>query len=152
MTLPIPWLKQAIQDHLDWVSTVIVDDGKVSTDQFLDLWTRWLIAHDFVKVYGPWDDPRGYLIARPVRMEWVFNADINYFDTLFDFDRAGQVVWIDSLWAKGFYPRVLMFLKSTQKPFVAWDHKHKLYFKRIDQLSGGIPDKSEIAEAFVRNV
>jgi hypothetical protein len=142
------WLKQSISDHLDWVNVVKVNDGTLTKDEFLELWIKWLGHHDFIKVFGSADDPSGYLIARPARISWVLDAEIDYFKTLFIYDQDGEVVWIDSLWAPGHYADVLTFLRSTTKTYVSWSHGNKLFFKVIKELSGTVPNRAEIKEGF----
>lgn len=149
------WLKAALIKNLDWLSTTELRNGQgelITLDQFLNIWIAFLTFNNFLKLYGTPESPKGYLIARPVRMGWVFDTDIDYFKTLFTCDPSGEVVWIDSLWAPGFYANVVEFLRFTEKPYVAWSHKKKLYFKVIRELTGQVPLKSEIEEAFVRNV
>jgi len=143
------WLKSILREKLPWISRAIVEDGRSTPDEFLDCWVSWLIQSRFVKVFG---NAKGYIIVRPVRMSWVFDTDIDYFDTIWWNDPEGEVAWIDSLWAPGLYPEVLKVLKWTGKPYVAWSHKDKLYFKVIRELSGQIPSRREIAEAVVREL
>ncbi|HTD17831.1 MAG TPA: hypothetical protein VK673_21790 [Chthoniobacterales bacterium] len=176
--LAYDWLKSSVTEHFfkHWPETFVLNEKETSREEMTDLWLRFMIAHDFAKIFissvkGPVPssvvhdlgqffgsavkDPNvtiGYLLARPVRMGWVFDTDIDYFKTLFSFDPAGEVVWIDSLWAKGLYQNVLAFLRSAQKPYVAWAHKNRLFFKVIRELRELVPARHEIEEGFVRNV
>lgn len=149
----LSYLVREIPLHLDWVNTAVVDDGLVSPQEFVVLWCKWAALHNFIKLFGTPQEPKGYLIARPVRMDWVFDADTDYFKTLFQFDPTGEVFWLDTLWARGLYQEVVAFIRSTKKPYVAWSHGKRLYFKRVCELwSGHTPSKSEIEECFVRFV
>jgi len=143
------WLKKNLQEKLPWLAKAVVDEDRYTIDEFLDSWIYHLAEHHFIQIFG---DCQGYMIFRPARLGWVFDADTDYFESLWCFDLAGEVVWIDSLWAPGNYAQVLKTLKWTAKPYVAWSHKDKLYFKVIRELSGQVPSRREIAEAAVREL
>ena len=143
------WLCQTVPEHLPWLKESSANDDKLSSEEFTKMWIGWLMKMNFAKSFG---NREAYIIARPVNLGWVFDTNVDYFSMLFHFDPDGEVVWIDSLWAPGFYSSVLDFLHWTRKPYVAWEHKGKLYFKVIKTLSGNIPSRLEIAEGFVRAV
>jgi hypothetical protein len=147
----ITWLKAKILEQVPIIRKLVINQGEITPDEFLDLWVTWLIQHGFVKLFGTEENPTGYIIARPGRISWVYSTDINYLDTLFWFDENGDVAWIDSLWAPGQYAQVLIFLRSTTKTFTAWEHNGRVFFKEIAQLTGQIPKRREIEEAFLRH-
>lgn len=144
------WLVETVPEQLPWLKNQIPNNENLSPQEVTRLWIHWLLKMSFAQLFGLYGDRKGYIIARPVKLGWVFDTSIDYFATIFWYDPQGEVVFIDSLWAPGYYPQVLTALKKTGRPYCAWEHKGKLFFKTVSELSGQIPSKSEINEAYVR--
>jgi hypothetical protein len=140
-------IKKLIQSKLDWTNNF--NAKGYTRDEFLSMWIFWLAKHEFLKTFG---DVEGYIILRPANLSWVFDAGIDYFNTLFWFDPAGDTVWIDSLWAPGRYGTVLEVIRATRRTYVAWAHKNgRIHCQKISVLSGRIPVKSQIKSALIKH-
>jgi hypothetical protein len=136
-----------LRQKLWWVEKAVYEDGEYSSDQFLTLWICWLMEHEFLKVFGQLE---GYIIVRPVRVEWVFDTDTDYFATLFRFDPAGDTAWIDSLWAPGRFAEVRQVLKATRRKFVAWEHGESVRCLPVSELKGDMVTPSQLRDSLVR--
>jgi hypothetical protein len=140
----LEYLEQSVVQHLDWVKRITGKDYA----QWVRDWVRWAWDRRFAFVLN---FQRGYIIMRPVRLDWIFDTSIDYFQTIQWCDFHGDAIWIDSVWAPGNYSAVLALLRSTRKTYVGWSHPDKLHVTKIAALSGNTPLKSQIEAALREN-
>jgi len=137
----LDYLMSIVPQKLDWTKNItVMDHPEMTSEQWTKEWLTWMWNNHFAYVLK---DRSGYILWRPVTLQWIFDAGLDYFQTIQWFDWSGDAVWIDSLWAPGNYSKVLDLLRATKKTFVGWNHK-KIIVKRIDGLSGDKPILSQI--------
>jgi hypothetical protein len=90
-------------------------------------WIAWAIQNHFVVVNDP---PTWGCIARPVSRSLYETVDKS--DLLYCFDREGDFLYVDFLWAPHQWHLFREFLISTGKPFAAWEHRETGRMHTID--------------------
>jgi hypothetical protein len=122
----MPWLLDKIASQNCFSS--------LSGEQYQE-WIEWVILHGFAYLYP--NPPTLGLIARPVSMYQVEHyMQWSQLELLYLFDPAGEILWMDFLWAPGQYGQLMKFLKATGKKWGGWEHRktQRPHFVEIEKL------------------
>jgi hypothetical protein len=84
------------------------------------LWMIWLLRRGFLKIWMVDGRPIGCCCWRPVG---DFYPGIWMFEHLFDYDLAGENIWVDYLWIPGRFDLVIRWLDSTHKKSGGWQRR-----------------------------
>jgi hypothetical protein len=117
-TIGIPWLCDKIEHHSLYS---LLEDGHGNKVDYR-AWILWALEQRFVWLYP--NPPTLGLIAKPISREMVEHWEqIPEEEFLCMFDRNGDGLWVDFLWAPGQWLTVMRWLRATGKNWVGWQHR-----------------------------
>jgi hypothetical protein len=140
---PLDWLCEQIEQHTEFPKRISWN---------FRLWVWWAHDHNFVVVN---DEQTWGCIARPVSEDCYRDTPIA--KQLYCYDRNGDSLWMDFLWAPGQWPKVREFLIASGKRWGGWEHRvtgkphiidiHKLVLKDNSRMLRSPEREPKAAEA-----
>jgi hypothetical protein len=87
----------------------------------------WGIPKGFSYFWTDVSGPYGAILIRPVNQELIEGSAKDYWNTITDFDLAGDICWVDFAYGPGLYPRMLALCRSTGVPKIGWQHRQRIH-------------------------
>lgn len=136
------YVEDKVLRHCAW-ATDIMRQFKTREDYilFIKTWIIWNDQNGFIHLFG--DSPSGCVIWRPTRS---FSTKLE--DMVF-FERDGESLWVDFLWAPDQWDQVRAWLIASGKRYGGWQRRnnfkvHLVDIKRLCSKCGrlGIQEKA----------
>lgn len=94
----------------------------------------WGVPKGFTYFWGDERGTYGGIIIRPVNDELIARGTYDYWNTFWDYDPKGDIIWVDYAYGPGLYPQMLALCRSTGCPRLGWRHRDRMHIRPMERM------------------
>lgn len=94
----------------------------------------WGIPKGFSYFWGDDFGIIGAILIRPVNEELITKGTFDYWDTFWEFDPEGDILWVDYAYGPGLYPEMIHLCQTTGCPKIGWRHRDRMHVRPMNRM------------------
>lgn len=134
MTREIEWLIDRLLEEYPHLLDKTVKNGEMTARDWLRARIVWGIPFGFSYWWGDHLGTYGGIMIRPVTADLILHGMYNYWETIFDFDIAGDICWVDYAYGPGLYSKMIALCQSTGCTQLGWRHRDRMHIRPMERM------------------
>lgn len=122
--------------EIEWLIDRLIEEYPFLKEKrdFLEARITWGIPKGFIYFWGDEMGPYGGIIIRPVNDELLIKGLYDYWNSIWDYDEKGDILWVDFAYGPGLYPAMIALCRSTECAHLGWRHRNRMHIRAITRM------------------
>lgn len=131
----IEWLAdRLLEEYPDLANKTVKNHPEVTPKEWVKLRISWGIPKGFTYFWNDHMGMLGAMMIRPATDDLIVAGSFDYWTHIFDFDCAGDILWVDFAYGPGLYHKMIALCRTSDCERIGWRHRNRIHISPMTRM------------------